>query len=161
MLSRILLVAAMAVPMFAQYNDDWRYRRNDGYYGRDNYGYRDGNYGYGNGRYNNYGALSRAMSDLQNVASRARVDGHDRDHINRAFRELNSIQYQQGRVDRGRLDRVIEDFDHLARADRMHPRDRSILARDVQELRAFRSSGAYNDSNYGYGYGNDRYRNRW
>ena len=58
MLSRILLVAAMAVPMFADdYDDDRRWRRNDGRYDQNDndrsrrnrdYSYGNGNYGYGN-----------------------------------------------------------------------------------------------------------------
>src|SRR3954447_8639852 len=127
MLYRILIVAALAVPMFARdYDDDDRdWRRNDGYYGRDNNYRRDRNrdsgysndtgygYGYGNpGNYSRGGSsiLNQTMRDLQSAASRSRVDGHERNHFNRAMSELQQMSYrsQQGRVDTGRLNRVLE-----------------------------------------------------
>jgi hypothetical protein len=55
---------------------------------------------------------------------------------------------QQGKFDNGKLDKVIEDLDHLSRANQVHPRDRQMLGRDMQDLRVFRSNGGYD----GYGY---------
>jgi hypothetical protein len=179
MLSRILVVAALAVPMFAD-NDDWRRGRNDGYYGRDDdyrrnrrdddhrrnrnrdYGYsRNDRYGYGNGTYGsgtygygnggiysrgNSGVIYQTLRDLQSAASRNRVDGHERDHFNRAMSELQQISYRsQGQMDAGRLNRVLEDLDHLSRADQIHPRDRQVLARDRQALQStYYNGGGYN-----------------
>ena len=165
MLYRILIVAALAVPMFAHDNDDDRdWRRNDGYYGRDNdnrrdrnrdYGYsRDTGYGYGYGNSGVYSrggsnVLNQTMRDLQSAASRSRIDGHERNHFNRAMSELQQMSYRsQGRIDTGRLNRVIEDLDHLSRADQIHPRDRQILARDRQALQSL-------------GYNGGGYNNRW
>ncbi len=149
MLSRILIVAALAVPMFAD-DDNWRQRRNDGYYGRDddysrnrrdddyrrnrnrNYGYsRNDRYGYGNGTYGygnggiysqgNSGVINQTLRDLQSAASRNRVDGHERDHFSRAMSELQQMSYRsQGQIDGGRLNRVVEDLDHLSSADQIH-----------------------------------------
>jgi hypothetical protein len=169
MLTRLFLMTALTVPMFA-YGDDWRDGRDDGYYdrdrdyryprsrgpgygnGNDRYGYGNGNYGYrdeGYGGYNNSGIINRVMRDLQVASSRNRgVNGHERDHFNRAMNELQQLNYrsQQGRVDNGRLNRVIEDLEHLSRANQVHPRDREMLARDMYDLQAFRSNrGGYNN----------------
>jgi hypothetical protein len=114
-------------------------RRNDNYgYGtnRDAYGYgNNSGYGYGNsGNGNSSAILNRTMQNLQSAASRNRVDGHERDHFNRAMSELQNMRYSQGNVDSRRLSRVLEDLDHLASANQINPRDRQILARDRQAL---------------------------
>ena len=153
MLSRLLLIAAVAVPMFAQY--PYGRGRDDGYYGRDDdYGRRNRG-DYRNDRNGGYSSavIDRTIRDLQYAESRNRVDGHDRNHFNRAMNELQQFSYksQQGKFDTGKLDKAIEDLDHLSRADRVHPRDRQILGRDMQELRIFRSNrGAYHNGYGGY-----------
>jgi hypothetical protein len=158
MLSRILVIAALAVPMFAQYpygrgRDDGYYGRDDGYYGRDDDYGRRGRGGYRNDRSGGYSSavIDRTIRDLQYAASRNRVTGHDRNHFSRAMNELQQFSYksQQGKFDTGKLDKVIEDLDHLSRADQVHPRDRQILGRDMQELRIFRSNRSGYDNGYG------------
>ena len=127
-----------------------RWERNNHRNQRNNgYGNNRGVYGYGNNRgYGNQetAIVSRTMQDLQSAASRNRVDGHERDHFNRAISELQNMRYSQGNIDSRRLARVEEDLDHLSRADQIHPRDRQILARDRQALASL----------YG-GYGNNRW----
>jgi hypothetical protein len=129
--------------MFAQYGRG----RDDGYYGRDDdYRRREGYRDERNSRYS-AAIIDRTVRDLQYAASRNRVDGHDRNHFNRAIDQLQQFNYksQQGKFDTGKLDKAIEDLDHLSRADRVHPRDRQILGRDMQDLRIFRSNrGGYN-----------------
>jgi hypothetical protein len=139
-------------------NDRGRYernrrndRRNDNYgYGTNRGGYGYGNntgYGYGNsGSGNSSAILNRTMQNLQSAASRNRVDGHERDHFNRAMSELQNMRYSQGNVDSRRLSRVLEDLDHLASANQINPRDRQVLARDRQALASL----------YG-GYGSNRW----
>ena len=81
--------------------------------------------------------INQTLRDLQSAASRNRVDGHERDHFNRAMSELQQMSYRsQGQIDGGRLNRVVEDLDHLSRADQIHPRDRQVLARDRQALQS-------------------------
>lgn len=168
MLSRLLLASALLVPMFAFADDDRRWshrdrdnrsrdrwerdnRRNDRYrdrdYRRPSYGYgRDRGYG-GNGSYgygNASGVINRAMQNLQSAASRNRVDSHERDHFRRAMSELQNMRYNQGNIDSRRLSRVLEDLDHLSRADQVHPRDRQILARDRQALASLYGGYGYN-----------------
>jgi hypothetical protein len=43
------------------------------------------------------------------------------------------------------LNRVLEDLDHLSRADQIHPRDRQVLARARQALQStYYNRGGYN-----------------
>ena len=138
--------------MFAFHDDrDDRDSRSRGRWERKNRR-NDRNNGYGNNR-SDYGygrqdtaIVDRTMRDLQSAASRNRVDGHERDHFNRAMSELQNMSYGQGNIDSRRLARVMEALDHLSRADQIHPRDRQILARDRQALASL----------YG-GYGNNRW----
>ena len=146
MLSRILLVAAVAVPMFAQYpysrgRDDGYYGRDDGYYGRDD-DYRRGPYRNG-GAYSS-AVIDRTMRDLEVAASRNRVDGHDRNHFSRAMNELQQFSYrsQQGKFDNGKLDKVIEDLDHLSRAESGASTRSSDAGTRHAGTPSFRSNGA-------------------
>lgn len=120
---------------------------------------RDDDYGRGRGRYRNEGSrdtgwyrpgaagvIDRTLSDLRSAASRNRVDRHERDHFERAMNELQAFRYRlaEGRFDEGRLNRAIEDLEHLARAHQVHPNDRRTLARDMLALRDFRNGrGGY------------------
>src|SRR5437763_1299016 len=94
--------------------------------------------GYGYGR--NSGSLIRqVMSDLNGAASNARLDGHERGHFDQAMQKLQEFEgrWSQGNFDTGKLDKAIESLDHLANADRIHPRDRDLLSRDLAALREF------------------------
>ncbi len=100
------------------------------------------------------GLIDRVERDLQRAASSSYVDGHDRRHFERALDELRRFQHSWsgGRFDNRALDRAIENIDHLAHADRIHPRDREILRQDLWQLRDFRANrGGY------YGGYRDRY----
>ena len=137
-------IRAIAAPF-----DDGQYReRGDRYY-RD----RDD---YGRGPAQGSSPIDRVYNDVQRVASRARVDHHERDHFERALNELSEFQYRwrDGRFETRHLDRAIDNLKDLARADQVHPRDRSILARDIQILRSFRESRgrAYYEPRGTYGY---------
>ena len=113
---------------------------------RGRYGDRD-RYGYGNGSV--YGGsasrvVDRTLSNLRRAANRNRVDSHERDHFNRAMRELSNFRSRQ---DYSRLSRVEEDLEHLVRADQVHPSDRRMLASDLQAIRQLRNGGyGYNRS---------------
>jgi hypothetical protein len=165
MLFRLILASALTLPMFA-FDDDryerrdrrdrdrgwsrndrdyrsqreWeRNRRSNGY----GYGYGQDRYGYGYGGQN--GAIvNRTLQDLQSAAARNRVDGHERDHFNRAIRELQNMRYSGGSMNSRSLSRVLEDLDHLSRADQVHPRDRQMLARDRQALASMYGGYGYN-----------------
>jgi len=161
MLFRLILASALTLPAFAF--DDDRYDRRDqrewdGDWSRDDRDYRsqrdrernrrrsdDYGYGYGYGRQNT-AIVNRTLQDLQSAAARNRVDGHERNHFNRAIGELERLRYGNGSMDSRGLSRVLEDLDHLSRANQVHPRDRQMLARDRQALA----------STYGYGYGYGR-----
>ncbi|HXJ38629.1 MAG TPA: hypothetical protein VNH18_05085 [Bryobacteraceae bacterium] len=138
----------MAGATFAQ---TWR---DDPYYRGDRRDYRDPA-PYSDDRYapDNRGAniVRRVISDLDRAASNSRADGHERKHFNEAVRKLNEFEdkWSRGRFDAGKLESAIDNLEHLADADRVHPRDRSILSRDLAELRQFRATrGRYADDGY-------------
>ncbi|MFN0169527.1 MAG: hypothetical protein ACKV22_24155 [Bryobacteraceae bacterium] len=109
----------------------------------DRYGYtRDDN------RYGSRGAVNQAMRDLRMISSRSFVDRHEAKHLQRAMDELSRFEYRarEGVFDRGRLDRAIDNIEHLANARQLHPRDRERLREDLFNLRRFRDGG------YGYRY---------
>ena len=139
-------------------------QRDDPYYRNDpNRGYYPDQGRYGNDRYgygrNGDSLIGRVLADLNMAASNARVDGHERRHFDEAAQKLQEFEgrWAQGKFDTGKLDKAIQNLEHLADADQVRGRDRDMLARDMQDLRQFRSTrGRY--SNYGYGgYRDDRY----
>jgi len=110
--------------------------------------------GYGNQRYYDYDRrgpapayrgdlVGRVINDLSQAGSRGWMENHDRKHLERAWRDLDRFQEKlsRGRFDHGRLDSAIGNLEHVVRADRVDPRTRGRLARDLQELRAFRARG--------------------
>ena len=135
-LIKVVLLTALSVPLFAQY----------GGWNRDGYGYGN-NSGYGNGGYGRRSAggaaVERALYDLQRIGSRGYMDRHEQGHVSRAIGELQEFRYQfqQGRFDNGRLDRAIDSMKHLANARQLDFRERELVARHIENLRAFRSSG--------------------
>ncbi len=95
--------------------------------------------------------IGRVLSDLDSARSYSRVDGHERKHFDQARRDLLVFQDHcaRGRFDKDRLDGAIENLHHLADSDQLHPRERRLLARDVEALRDFRASrGAYRGFRY-------------
>lgn len=138
-----LILAAVALPVAADDNDDRRWR----------YGNRDDDYRYGrrddrsNGRWGGFGSSSaavvdRTISDLRRIASRNRTDSHERNHFERAMYHLERFRAEfsrDRRFNRDRLDDAIEHLDDLSRADQINPRDREVLYRDVRALRDFSS----------------------
>lgn len=119
------LLGALCLPLFGGQWDRWERRRGSPY----------------GGNYRRYDSpVDRVLNNLSRIASRAYVDNHERDHFENAMRHLQEFLYrfQQGRFDRGRLDRAIGDMSHLADARQLHPRDREMIRRDINQLRAFR-----------------------
>jgi hypothetical protein len=133
------ITAVFAIPGEAQ---GWGNDRRQGY------GYNNNDRGRGNDRgYDNYGPQYRtgnpvtgAMRDLEVIFRRSRVDRHEANHFRRALRELEDFDRnaRRGRFDRGSLNKAIDNMDDLARAHQLHPRDRQIIARRVQDLHQMR-----------------------
>ena len=103
----------------------------------------------GNG-YGTYGRQSRggdpvraAMRDLESIFRRSRVDNHEADHFRRALRELAEFDQRaaRGRFDRGSLNSALDNMADLARAHQLHPRDRQVIARRMEDLRYLRERG--------------------
>jgi len=122
------------------------------------YGSQRGQHGqYGNSGYYRGGAyrgdiIDQVSRDVSLAAANSRVDGHERGHFNTVQRELFNFQqrWAQGRIDTGRLDKVIGALNDLAKSDQVMPRDRQILANDLAALRNFRATGG---QSYGGPYG--------
>ena len=121
----VLTMAAIAMAV-AGYGGD-RYDRRDR-------GRQSGIYG------RNYDPIGLALRDVQNVWSRSRVDGHERDHFRKAIDSLQRFQNDaaRGRFDRGQLDRAIDNLGDLAQADQIHPQGRQLLRQRLYDLRSLR-----------------------
>lgn len=114
---------------------------------------RNPGYGNGYGRDDNYGAYGRqnrggnpvraAMRDLESIFRRSRVDNHEADHFRRALRELAEFDQRaaRGRFDRGSLNSALNNMADLAQAHQLHPRDRQVIARRMNDLRYLREGG--------------------
>jgi len=141
-----MVMAALAIPAAA---DDRRgNQRYQGYgygYG-DRNGYdRDRDYGGYGPQYRNSNPVMAAMRDLEMVFRRSRVDNHEANHFRRALRELADFDRnaRRGRFDRGSLDSAMDNMADLARADQLHPRDRQLIARRLQELNYLRGRAGW------------------
>src|SRR5689334_18062403 len=136
-----LTIAVSAIPMLAQDHRDGQFYRDDNAYSRENIQYRQ--YGqYGNRGYGGNSVFDRVRSDLTRASRSYRLNGHERDHVNGAFSDLDRFQsrWQQGSWDGRSLDKAIEHVAHLADANRVDPRDRDMLRSDLQMLRDFRAN---------------------
>ena len=134
-------------------DSDHRDRRDDEYYRRDGGGYRDevsygprdpyrtnGPYRSGRSGRANGSLIYQVINDLRMAASNSYADWHEDRHFERALEQLQSFEdrWQNGRFDESRLNKAIEDIQHLANADKLHPRYRNMLASDLRALRDFR-----------------------
>lgn len=93
------------------------------------------------GMYGRYAdPVGQSLRDVQHVWSRSRVDGHETDHFRKVVDSLQRFQYEssRGRFDRGRLNRAIDNLEHLAQADQIHPQGRQLLRQRLYDLRSFR-----------------------
>jgi hypothetical protein len=135
MISGVLLTAFLAGGIaHAQYRD--RYG-NSSPYSRGPYSDR--------GRYDD--VVGRALSDLNRAGSIRFADKHERRHFEDARKDLFRFEEnrRRGRFDRDRLDGAIDHLNHLVRSPQLHPRDREMLARNMDALRDFRARGGYYD----------------
>jgi hypothetical protein len=98
--------------------------------------------------------VQRVLSDLDRIQGRSSVDKHERDHFNKARQELYRFEerWRGGRFDSGRLDKAMDNIEHLARSHQLHPRDRSVLAQDLRMLGQLRSARGSYGRNGPYGY---------
>jgi hypothetical protein len=86
--------------------------------------------------------VSRVLRDLNLAARNSFVDSHERNHFERAMRELARFDRdsRRGRWDDRRLDRAMEDLSHLAQARQLDPRFRRLMADDLRLLQSMRVS---------------------
>jgi hypothetical protein len=111
--------------------------------------YRDS---YGNPYRGGGDAVDRVFADLQEAASTSVYARHQRSHFDHAMRELSRFQnkWRNGRFDKHPLDEAIGEMSHLSRAGELNPQVRDRMARDADELRAFRARGSYDGRYDGY-----------
>ena len=121
----ILLMAITANPSWADDRYGGRPSRSSGIYGR------------------TADPVGQTLRDVQHVWSRSRVDGHERRHFERTIESLEQFQYRasRGHFDRGRLDRAIDNLEHLAHAGQIHPQGRQLLRQRLFDLHSFREDG--------------------
>ena len=102
--------------------------------------------------------VRRVLADLDRIQGRSRVDRHERDHFNKARQALYLFEerWRDGRFDSGRLNKAMDNLEHLARSHQIHPRDRSVLAQDLRMLGQLRSTRGSYGRNGPYGF-----RDRW
>ena len=88
--------------------------------------------------------VSQVISDLDQVNYRS-WRGRERNNANDARNNLLNFQstWQRGRFETKYLDRAIDHMKAIAGYGRIDPRMRERMARDIDELRAFRASGGY------------------
>jgi len=147
--SKVLLLASavttLSLTAYAQNRgQNPNYPQNgDPYYQNDPRGFPDqGRFGNDRFRGNQTSLVGRVMADINRTASANRLDGRDQKRFNEAARFLQDFDARmaQGRFDNGKLDRAIENLSDLVNSNHLSRRDRDILARDVQDLRQFRST---------------------
>ena len=153
MMSRLSgVLAGFGVLFFALATEAQTWDRDQYGQPRDPY-YRNGEpyyrqWGYEYGQNQDY-LIGRVMSDLNQAASRAYLDGHERNHFEEVADSLRDFQarWSRGKFDTAKLDKAIHNLDHLAHADRVQGRDREMLTRDLHDLRQFRGTrGGYYQS---------------
>jgi hypothetical protein len=98
--------------------------------------------------------VQRVLSDLDRIQARSRVDNHERNHFNEARKDLYRFEerWRDGRFDSGRLNKAMDNIEHLARSRQIHPRDRSVLGQDLRILGQLRSGRGPYGRNGPYGY---------
>lgn len=84
----------------------------------------------------------RVLEDLRMVAQRNSFSRGDHERFEHAMEHLSqfSSKLYSGRMDRGKLDRSIDDLRNILRRNRIDPRGREILGNDLNELYRYRSS---------------------
>jgi len=82
--------------------------------------------------------FTHVRSDLEHVWS-GRASDKERTRLNKTKEELTKMQadLDQGRWDNGILNDVIDSVRKSANDDRLPPRDRDVLADDVNRLKEF------------------------
>jgi hypothetical protein len=109
--------------------------------GAQGYGGRPGDYGRGWGGYGE-DVIGRTMADLSRVSA---DDQRDWKRVDHAQRELSKFRGKRarGEFDTHALDETIDELKRLTYSGRLNPRDREILARDIEPLREFRARRGY------------------
>jgi hypothetical protein len=116
------LIAAVSIPALAQERDHDRDRD------------------HGHDWERAHRVIGKAQEDLRRVEHRDMWTMVDKGHYDAAERNLADVRHDldENRLDRGRLDRAIEQIEHITHVDRLDGHARDILAEDLHELRRLR-----------------------
>ena len=78
-------------------------------------------------------------NDLEHIWSAVRASDKERERLKRTEDELTKMQadLDHGRWDNGILNDVIDSIRKSSNDDRLSPRDRAVLAEDVNRLKEF------------------------
>jgi hypothetical protein len=115
-----MMMAALAATVMAQ---DWYHEREQRFRGE---GWRSK-------------VFMQVRTDLDHVWSANRAADRERQRIQRTKEELTKMQadLDHGRWDNGLLNDVIDSLRKSSNDDRLSPRDRSVLADDVNRLKDY------------------------
>ncbi len=95
----------------------------------------------------NYGRAYREplLDRIQSDLSRAMEHAYNRGKVSRAERELVRFQAERasGRFGGHQYHKAVNALDDLVRSNGIDPRDRGILAADLQNLRGFGAANRY------------------
>jgi hypothetical protein len=85
--------------------------------------------------------FDRVQGDL----SRAMEHAYARERVSRAQRELGKFQAERasGRFGGHQFHKAVNALDSVVRSNGIDPRDRDVLARDLQNLRGFGAANRY------------------
>ena len=85
--------------------------------------------------------LGRVRADIDRAERNLHyLPAEEFERFNAARREIGEFQrrWEEGRYDKGALDHVIENLNHVVEHGRLRPHDRDILSSDVGRLREMR-----------------------
>ena len=96
--------------------------------------------------------VEATIRDLEGIDERTGYTAEQRERYDNAIHHLQQFAerlHERGTFDKGKLDEAIGDVQHVIDHNRMGPRARQLLIRDVTELRRLRE---HYDERYHYRY---------
>jgi hypothetical protein len=85
--------------------------------------------------------VEATLHDLQEIAERNSYTGHERERYDNAIHHLGQFAerlHEGGYFDKDKLDQAIGDLQSVLDHNRIHPRGRELLSRDIMDLRRLR-----------------------
>jgi hypothetical protein len=94
--------------------------------------------------------VDRLQADLNRAEANTRAWGRERGRFDKVRREAAEFErkWASGRYDRGELDDVIGNLQHLVDSRILDRRDRDVLVSDLYQLREFRTQMSRGGDNW-------------